>query len=73
MYIPLQTTNFLPKNDGYAWEYAGTTVGPPLDSVTHLASNVEETLAFYLTLQSNCMCPNGRSKGPLSETRSKLG
>jgi len=30
MYIPLRTTKNFPKNVGYAREYPGTTVGPPM-------------------------------------------
>ena len=32
MYIPPRTTKNFLKNVGYAWEYPGTTVGPPLQA-----------------------------------------
>ena len=38
MYIPLRTTKIFPKNIGYAREYPGTTVGPPMRAHTHLVS-----------------------------------
>ena len=35
MYIPLRTTKFFPKNVGYAREYPGTSVGPPMHGAHH--------------------------------------
>jgi len=39
MYIPLRTTKIFPKNIGYAREYPGTTVGPPMAENTSKATD----------------------------------
>ena len=42
IHIPLKTIKILPKNVGYAQEYPGTTVGPPMGMSTSKYTCEEE-------------------------------